>query len=380
MIVGGQHSLDLSFPDSNYVVEPGELLGIEIIESVGSLLPTIEVSLNVPKVDNSMRPISDGNLIQVNLESFAGSGDSEYMEFRVFSMNSTSSEDAYYPVVSGYYNAPDYFKDSKFYSVVGSSSDVAERVARDSGLTPVVDSSVDSQSWIRRGTSGGQFLLETSRNAYKNKTSAYVGCVTRSGELLYYNVGERRRSEATWKFVETKNLAQEEQEDVVYVPDFSSRSSAGLLNRWKGYGTLLSEVDFVGTGNESQVYVDSLEKTTDNLQMNAELTVPSTFEVPFFNIGNTHKNFSLASMQNLQILSTYSTGIVTIFPIPKNVKLLDRVRFVHTSYVPNSLQEDFTGEYFIDRIITRVSEAGLIREVYLVKEGQNAAVPSKELH
>ena len=108
--------------------------------------------------------------------------------------------------------------------------------------------------------------------------------------------------------------------------------------------------------------------------MNRELIKPQRYDVSPWNVGNVHKNYTKALLQNQRILSTYSTNQRMSASQQKEVHLLDRVELqLHTKSGNRDRLRDFMdGLYFVDRIATHISTKAIKCFYNICREGFNS--------
>lgn len=371
MIIGGQYSLTLKFDNIEYDLEVSQLEELSIFEDVITSVPTIKLTLVDNKVNQDILPIHDGSVLEVLLQPLSDDeAIQQSLQFRVFTNKAFSQTDSDKIEITGYFDVPNIFKNANFQAINGGSSQAAARIASDSNLVFDGDATNDSQLWLQYGITGGQFLREITRAAYLDDNSAFVSCVTRAGELRFYNIGNRRRNNTIWSFIETDNPALLTDTDQIPIVDSFRDVNSGVLNSWRGYGVYAKEDNLV-ENIENDIFIENIGKSTDLLNINSTLIEPTKFESGAMNFGNTHKNYFRAQIQNTQILSTFSVGVNILTNVPKDIQLLDRARLLKRSETEVSLKGTESGDYFVDAIATHIYSNALITKYHLIKEGLN---------
>lgn len=380
LLIRGEYEIFLSIDGEPVDLNESNLEEINIIESVSDAVPSCKIILyeDLDRYDSFQ--VYDGAIIRLSYRSVRYSSTDEVTvsEFRIFQVDIEPDTNRDRITIYGYYNAPDYFKDSGFEFIEGTSQRVASEIARKSSLVSDTDISNDNQIWIRQGLTGYLFLQQVARSAYLDRDSAYAVAVTRKGILRYYNIGSRRDRPPLWRFISTDDQSDKprDESDIV-VNSYSTRLDSGLLNRFSAYGSLSREFD-ICSGNESDpqdLAVRRMKKSTDKIQLNRDLANPPRYVGSPFNVGNVHSNYSRARLQNVRILSTFSTNQRVMTSSVKDVNLLDRVslRLHTTSSNRNRLREYMDGLYFVDRISTKIDYRTIMIGFNLTREGYNTS-------
>lgn len=374
IVVDGQYRIAFRVDGEDYDLSSSQLEELIIFESSIDAVPTMKLTLIDDRQKTNVSPIHDGSKIEISLDILTEDEKSEdWMPFRVFKFEIVPQSHSDRIVITGYYDAQDYFKNSQFQAFNSPTFGVASIIADQAGLQSDVDVSDDKQYWVRPGITGYNFLSNTVRHAYKDTSSAYVIGVTRDGVLRFYNIGERRKTlqEPKWKFIELDNQATELEDDEIFYSDGVVASQSGIFNRFQGYGAVGGNFN-IEDGTVDLLQVASLDKTSAHLQINKDLLALMKYEYLPFNAGNTHANYNYAKLQNLKILSTFSYGYRVITSSPKDVHLFD---FVDVQSKTTDTQEKriaTNGLYFVDRIVTKVTPESLVVCYNLAREGLNS--------
>lgn len=381
IVISGQYKVSFRIDNEDYDLSNSQLEELLIFESSIDAVPTIKLTLIDDRTKTDEFPIHDGSKLEVSLELLTTDAKSEdWMPFRVFKLEIIPQTHSDKIILTGYYDAQDYFKNSQFQSFNAPSFELASILADQAGLKSDVDVSDDKQIWIRSGITGYNCLSDVVRHAYKDDTSAYVIGVTRDGVLRFYNIGERRIKiqKPKWKFLELDNQAIELEDDEIFYTDGMVTSQSGIFNRFQGYGVIASDFN-LETGLVDDLQIEKLNKSSAHLQINKDLLALMKYEYLPFNVGNTHPNYSLAKLQNLKILSTFSYGYRIITSTPKDVHLFDFAEVQAKKTDSQGKRISINGLYFIDRIVTKVTVDSVIVAYNLSREGLNSDVVIEDL-
>lgn len=376
IIIKGEYEFALNVDGIDLALGENLLESFLMIEAVMDAVPVCKIVLrDIPEEINSVG-LFDGSRVTVSVRVLnAAGGRNIIIPFRIFQIEVEPETHSDKVQLWCYYDAPDYLKDAGFEFIDGTSSDAAAAIARKSGLRVDVDQSADSQVWIRQGMTGYAFLQKVARSAYLNDRSAYAVAVTREGQLRYYNVGGRLSRKPVWKMRTSDSDADQLGDDELHIDSYVTRIDSGLMNRFSGYGILSKEFDITTgvDGTPSDVALTNLEKSTEKLQINSELTKPPRYEGSPWTLGNTHPKYVQATLQNKRILSTFSTNQKISSTTQRDVHLLDRVELqVHANSPERGKFRDFmNGLYFVDRIATHVTPQDVKFKFNLTREGYN---------
>lgn len=368
MIIGDVFKIEFTV-DGNDVdlFASGFLKEAKIVERVASVLPTLQLSLGDIAADSAFPSIYDGMPVVITIENIID-GEQHRMPFRVFYYGADPDNETAEVVINCYYDAPDLFKDASFTAIEGRSHEVAKRLADQNRLRFDGDPTSDAQTWIRAGTTGGQFLQHVTERAYKDAKSCYASCVTRMGDLRFYNLTARKAIRSDWLFTQRPSVDADSGSSDVWFTNPIQRSNSGLFNRWRGYGVYASQYNLI-TGDKEDVYVDELDKSTSHLNMNNNIADPSRFISGPVNCGNTHENYFKAIVQNQQNLALYANDLQLDVSAYKAIRLLDRVDVVHLGDTEETLRQPMNGSYFVDTVVTVATSQEIRSRYNLTREG-----------
>ena len=350
---------------------------LKITESAMAGLPLFELIIADDYSFIEGYGVGDGTRISFSLEPLTSPEEEDhFIPFRVFSVKANLATYGNIIKLTGYYDAPKYLTQAMFNYYDGPSSLVAERLASQVDLTSQVDRTRDNQVWISPGLTGYKFLQAVTRHAFLDRKSAFVSCVTREGLLKFLDIGNRRHDEPTWNFFSTDFLGEfsnASDANEIRVENYSIEINSGFFNRWGGYGNLYSEFDIITGGKNlpDSLRLESVEKSTDKLEVNRDLNYPPRYKALPVNIGNVHENYSRAKVQNERILSLFSTTVKAVSRDLSDVQLLDRVQCLLRSKEGSTIVDSINGDYYVNDIVTHVTSNSFFSLFRLVREGSN---------
>lgn len=368
MIIDGVFKIEFTVDGRDVdLFEEGYLKKAKIVERVSNVLPTLELSMGDILPDSEFPSLYDGMPVVITIENITD-GVQHRMPFRVFYYGADPNAETAEITISCYYDAVDLFKNASFSAVEGRSHELAKQLASQNGLLFEGDPTSDAQVWIRAGTTGGQFLQHITERAYKDNKSCYASCVTRMGDLRFFNLTTRKSLRSEWLFTQRPDVDADEGSTDVWFTNPIQRSNSGLFNRWRGYGVYASQYNLM-TGEKDDVYVDEIDKSTSHINMNSAIAEPSRYISGPVNCGNTHENYFRAIIQNQQNLALYSNDLQVDVNAYKGIKLLDRVDVVHLEDTEETLRQPMNGSYFVDTVVTVVTSQKVNSRYNLTREG-----------
>lgn len=367
-----KYDLDLRIDGKSLNFSRNVLSEIHIIESANQGLPTADITIlndgSLVEVD----PLIDGSTIDIALtiRTF-GEVKENVMQFRLFSHEIAEAQEGYLIAMHCVLDVQDLLRAS-IESIEGSAFEVFNTVASRNSMNVILDSSTDSQVWVRPGIRGHVWLSDIANHAYSSENSVYVNAVRRDKTLLFLNLNRQAAKKATWQFHpkrESKGTSINE-EDVLYkYSEFSNQS--GFLNTIYGYGRTLSHFDAI-TGDRKSNQPVSFVKRVNNLQVGVGREKPQRYDSLGYDAGNVHSKYHLAYAQNLRLKSFYSTTVKVISDFPRPINLLEKASLNLYSESSEKTQQTYSGDYFVAKIVTSLDQHGITAVYSLLREGDNA--------
>lgn len=351
---------------------------LEIIESVVQSIPTMKMTFFVGDTYIEDNILADGDQIEVQVTDLTleESVDStEVMYFRLFNHKIAASGGFYGMVLNCIYDCPGYTQ-AAFASYDEAASNTffdwgaANNLTSD-GVTPGadVDDSNDSQVWLCPGTRGVIFLNQVCNHAWASPESCYVFTITRRSDLRFYDLSQRSQQDSTWTF-QPMTVPIPEDKTVIPYQSVKFINNSGTLNSFFGYGRSSSVFDVVA-GDFAIPFASSFLATTKYLMMDTDLQQTQRARKFAPRVGNTHDNYENALMQNVRYRSIYSVGVHVTTQFPQRVQLLDRVTLVSREISNDEYKTTYTGDYFVDGIITSMVGPVITQAFSLIREGVN---------
>lgn len=373
LIIGNQVYLAVKLNGELIPLLGGQLQSLSIIESCNQFLPTLELTL----IDQSgllfsNGGIRDGSIISIALATRPHDIGSEWRDFIVYPRQVKPLPSGFLVKIVGYLNFPKYLIGGSYGCFDSTASDVVKSTAENCGLIPKVDSSNDKMIWIQTGQSNAKFVREVTNHAWYDKSSAFITAVNRNGELLFYDLTRQRTKNPKWDLQCVLDLYNVDNNDnTVWVKesDYGAEFYSDLFNVTAGYGLAQRHHNFISGINEFEDSSD-YKPFTDNLMVSKSIN-GSRFPYGDDDTGNMHRYYNLAKIQNLRNRALYSTTVSCAGILPKQIGLLERVKFSYFDRTKNRLGNVLDGPYFVERIVQTMTQSAYIVKYGLIREGIN---------
>lgn len=354
----------------------GQLLSLVITENCNQFLPTLEMRFVDKQGTLFTDPIVHDNVrLSVSLAVNNKDTNSDWRDFQVSVKEIISTRTENVIFLTGLLHCPEYMYESMYKSYRSSTSNIARQIAQDCTLTADVDDTNDDQAWINYGMTRAKFLKHVSTKAWKDPQSAYIVCVTRDRILKYCDITTRRNQAPKFTFqVMSSSKLVDTNKDIIYVSeaDYKVEFNNNIFNFAGGYGLSQRSFDYL-SGAEKFLSPDDYKPHTTFLMQNADLK-GNRFLYGSDDMGNLHKNYNLAMVQNIKNKSLYSTSLIVTCPASQIIgNLLDRVQFIYFEKTRGTIGNILDGIYFIGRITHTIEGATYITKYELVREGINSS-------
>lgn len=373
MQVQEEYELNIYIDGLNIFEAPGVIfLGGEITESICSPIPTCKMKLSIPLGWLDGRSIVDGTIFLIEIKN-EDMNLYESMKFRIFNVTKIRINQDFAEIeIDGILNFYDGYKDGNPYNQYSSSADVFRNAAAMTGIECDVDDTNDEQLWVAGENNLYQFLMKTATHGWADETSAMIWCIDRHKILLYKNLTTlfRTRSNNIGTFIQ---LPHPESEDKVYGYTQAEVSiQAGyenLINH--GYGGEDRYFDLL-TYEWTDVSAKKVVAESNLINISKELSQGLSQSWFPFDVGNFHKNYWKAKLQNNRILSTYSTyvNIACSYFMPYRLCQIVRFNFTDAQDIENRVKS-LSGIFSICAIKIEFCTSSITCNLQLVMQGLN---------
>ncbi len=273
--------------------------------------------------------------------------------------------------VDGYLDFPLYWSGTSSAGIRGTSSDALSQIASQCGLSYTGTSTNDSQLWIPRNRTFGEFANEIKRRGYATANS-------------YMELGVN--PDGTMKYVDVQNLPAptvtvvlgQYLQGAITAADYTPHAASGLPNKMTGYQNTRYDQSIVGTALSTA---------------NSSITFTPDSKSPLFNtvvqkavargyqsyggldVGNVHENYEAAIYQNRRLANTYSLSVEFTIQTPTALKLFDTFTFSVDQEV-NKQDAAYAGTYIVAGKVLAITGAQYAEKILGVRQGVNTAYTS----
>ena len=243
--------------------------------------------------------------------------------FRLFHKRKTFNGSAFVYEVDGYWDAPMYWTGTSQTGIQGTSGTVLNTIANNTGLMYTGINTNDTQLWMPRNRSLGEFVKTVYQHGYINDNSYTVAGVDLSGTLLYVDANNLPAPATTL-------VAYQMVEGMYTVTDYKAVSKSGLNNALTGYNN--TRVTQSQTGTALSTDNTQVAFTPDTTAPSFNTTVKTQAARGYqtygpIDVGNVHANYERAAYQNMRFANLYSMDVEFLLNTPSSLSLFDKFTF-----------------------------------------------------
>lgn len=244
--------------------------------------------------------------------------------FRKFSHKKTFNGTCFVYEIDGYLNSPLFWTGTTTTSIRGTSSDVMSQIASKCGLTYNGASTNDSQLWIPRNRTWGEFAKAVCNRGYISDQSYMVSGIDGSGTLFYKDANDLSDPKVNITLGQVVNGSYTA---INYTPIASS----GITNKVQGYQHTRYNQSMIQPEFTSQPLA-TVDFVPDVPGYYVNQSIPQQITQGYrsfggVDVGNTHDSYEQAVYQNRRFASLYSLGVKFQLYTPTVLTLFDRFSF-----------------------------------------------------
>jgi hypothetical protein len=333
------------------------------------IMPTVHLSVFDARHTLDTVQLQDGIPLTITVKAL-GSTTTTY-NFRKFHHRKTFNGNGFIYEMDGYLNYAKYWAGTSVGGLQGTSSEVLSQIASTCGLTFDGVATNDSQIWLPRNRTYGEFASKIKARGWIADSSYMELAVNPDGSMRYYDVNNL--AAPTQKIV----LGQYLQGSYTVV-DYTPKAKSGITNKMTGY--------------QNTRYAQSAISSTPSVASSTITFVPDS-SAPLFNttvqqqvargyqtfggidVGNTHANYEQAIYQNMRFANTYSMDVEFLIQTPTTFKLLDTFTFA-VDQEANKQDQAFAGTYAIAGKAILITGATYAEKLLGVRQGVNSPYTS----
>lgn len=289
--------------------------------------------------------------------------------FRKYDHTKTFNGTGFIYEMDGYLDFPKFWTGTSIGGFRGTSSDALANIASQCGLTFDGVPTSDSQLWMPRNRTFGEWAYAIKKRGFVSESSYMELGINCDGTMLYRDVTQLPSPQKTIILGQYKQGA-------MTAMDYTPKARSGLNNKMTGYQNTRTH----------QTIMSTTALTTSN---NSVVTTPDT-TAPLYNktvqglvqrgyqsyggidVGNTHENYERALYQNIRIANTYSLDVEFLMQSPTNMGLFDTFVFA-VDQEANKQDAAFAGTYTTVGRSMLITGAQFAEKILGTRTGLNTA-------
>lgn len=382
-VQNGRYNLSVSIDDMD-IFATGCILGkCTLYESIFTHIPTCDMNIVVPSNLMDKRSIVDGSKIRFEVEFCLEEGKpKESYTYRIYSIEKLELKQKYIELnIKGIIDFYEGYTQANKYNRYSSTSQIFKAIAEQNNLVSSIDSTNDEQLWIAGQKNTFHFLQFLSERGWIDETSCMYWTLDRHKILLYKNLTTllANRSDKLYTFkqnshTETEKLTYGYSECFSEIPSGKENiSSYG----YGGNGYCFNLLDY----KQEEINAKKATAWSNLFNINKELS-KGVNDVFFpFDVGNYHKNYNRAKIQNKRLLATYSTytTLISQYFQPYRLGQIVNLEYMDSSD-PEYKIDCLSGIRIISSIRIDISSAFIRSMVELSMQGLNGRSLVQEVY
>lgn len=342
-----------------------------VYEELGDPIPSCFLDITVPLFWLDSHIISDGALFKIQIFSKQRNLN-EFYEFRLLNIRRLEQQRQFIHVeIEAILDVYDIYSHPNEVNMYGRSSEVFKKVAVLLGIQSEIDNTNDEQLWCANGRSIYDFCNYITSYGWANDASAMIWTIDRHKILLYKDIANMfyTKSNKIYKFVQSAKT-----EEGCYCYNNAECEILSGKNNFQnnGYGAS----DTLNFDLLSYDYKRSEAKTvrasSKFININPDLIKGLNMDWCVFDVGNFHKNYYKAYLQNKRILSTYSTYITLKSDYLEQYRLGQIVNLDYSAAREKTMKiNSLSGCYMINSITISFTNSSVSCDIGLMLQGLN---------
>lgn len=345
-----------------------------IEESIYDNIPMCKIVFLSSPEFISETPIIDGTKIKITITSDAFSIN-ETIPFRVMKMSALPyGNDIMYSIecVIDFYEL---FRTPIKYSMNNNSSEVFKLIASKNNLAnSEIYTTQDKQLWAPSCSNLYQWMNYITQHSWASQQSAFFWALTRNKKLVFADVDRLVYNSKNITKICYGDIKEDDiDNNIVRYKDIAFEMNPGPENLFnKGYDGENNYFDLLSYSTKS-VNANKVRAVSEIININRELSSGLGKNISQFNVGNHHKNFFVAEVQNRRILSTFSTYVDLFceFYFPINIAQVCLLEGQSHNTSKNEEVNTLNIKYIISKIQTKITSSNINMNVELCSQGYN---------
>lgn len=262
--------------------------------------------------------------------------------FRKFHHKKEFNGNGFIYEMDGYLDFVKYWTGTSVGGIRGTSSDTLAQIASTCGLGFDGASTNDSQLWLPRNRTFGEFANMIKRRGYASDGSYMELGISPDGVLRYKDVNNLPPPVA-------KVVLGQYVQGAYTAVDYSPKAKSGITNKMTGYQNTRFDQSMVGASlsspNANVSFVPDSKSPLFNTTVASDVA-RGYVTYGGIDVGNTHDNYERAIYQNMRFANLYSLDVEFLIQTPTPFRLLDTFTFAVDQEV-NKQDVAFGGTYTI---------------------------------
>jgi hypothetical protein len=333
------------------------------------LLPTVNLSVFDARHTLDLVPLQDAIPLRITIKAYQGQ--TMTFNFRKFNHKKEFMGNGFSYIFDGYLDSPKYWSGTSLGGIQGTSNDALSQIASTCGLKYDGQSTNDSQIWMPRNRTYGEFAESISRRGYASSTSYMELAVTSDGVMRYKDVNSLPAPQTTI-------ILGQFQQGALTAADYQPNAQSGLNNKMTGYQNTRYAQSMTGPTLSSanstlQFTPDSRSPLfNDAMQAGVQRGYQSYGGI---DVGNTHENYETAVYQNMRYANLYSLDVAFLLNTPSALQPLDTFTFSVDQEV-NKTDVAYAGTYIVVGRAILVQGANYAEKILGTRHGTDVAYTS----
>ncbi len=305
-------------------------------------LPTCHFAISDVRHTLDNLSLQDGIPLTITIAPY-GQATTTY-NFRKFNHVKTFNGQCFQYEIDGYLDNPLFWTGTVTAGFTGTSGDLMSSVASKCGMTYDGVQTADSQLWLPRNRTYGEWTSFVVPRGYIDDSSCMVAGVdpTGAGKLIYKNVTNLPDPTVTVVFGQQVSGS-------LTCSNYAPAASSGMGNKFQGYQHTRYGQSMTSATPSTAMSQMTFTPDVSGYYLNTDISQQIGQGYRTFggiDVGNTHEKYDQAIYQNRRLASLYSLGVEFLMMSPSSLTLLDKFTF----QVDNETQKQdlpYAGTYTI---------------------------------
>lgn len=289
--------------------------------------------------------------------------------FRKYDHTKTFNKTGFVYDMDGYLDFPKFWTGTTLAGFRGTSGDALSNIASQCGLNYDGVSTSDSQLWMPRNRTFGEWAYNIKKRGFVSETSYMELGINPDGTMLYRDVTNLPAPNKTI-------ILGQYQQGSMTAMEYTPKARSGLNNKMTGYqntrtGQTIMSTTALTTPNSSVVVTPDATSPLYNKTVQG-LVSRGYQSYGGIDVGNTHENYERALYQNIRMANTYSLDVEFLMQSPTNMGLFDTFVFT-VDQETNKQDAPFAGTYTTVGRSMVVQGSQFAEKILATRQGINAA-------